>query len=276
MKFISELYNRYPGGDIYVVGTGTSMRVFPSVFFEGKIVIGLNMAWKLLPVQYCVTIHPDLNIPEFIQGEKAHPEIHWVTKYQKSRKLLSAAQLEYAEKHFYFFEVDGKENTQPLDQPADTGRMLEWVKAPVQDKLYQWSSISQTGVNLAANMGAKNIILVGCDNCSLVRNHHAHQQHTRWKGVEPQVRYRQYYEGLAELRATLRERGVNLMSLTPFLGLDSPEGDFQRLCKEIDAPLLIENTDISDEKSRPRQQPTSWKHKIKKGVQRLATALTLS
>jgi len=276
MKFISELYNQYPGSDIYVVGTGTSMRVFPSSFFEDKLVIGLNMAWKLLPVQYCVTIHPDLNIPEFIQGEKAHPEINWIIKHQKARKLLTAVQLEYAEKHFYFFEADGKDNTQPADQPSDAGRMIEWVKTPVQDKLYQWSSISQTGVNLAANMGAKNIILVGCDNCSLVRNHHAHQQHTRWKGVEPQVRYWQYYEGLAELRATLRERGVNLMSLTPFLGLDSPEGDFQRLCKEIDAPLLIQNTDISDEKSRPRQQPTSWKHKIKKGVQRLATALTLS
>jgi hypothetical protein len=29
MKSVTELYGRYPDSDIYVVGTGTSLRVFP-------------------------------------------------------------------------------------------------------------------------------------------------------------------------------------------------------------------------------------------------------
>ena len=66
MRSIEELYGRHPGSDIYVVGTGASLRVFPLAFLENKITIGLNMAWKVAPVQYSITIRPELNIPEFM------------------------------------------------------------------------------------------------------------------------------------------------------------------------------------------------------------------
>lgn len=245
MKWVSELYGRHEGADIYVLGTGTSLRVFPTEFFEGKITIGLNMAWKVLPVRYAVTIHPDLNIPEFMPGETPHPEVTWVVGRKKSELLLSAEQLAYAEAHHYFFEYDGQPNTAPPQEPGNHGRILEWVRRPSGNNLYVWSSISQTGVNLAANLGARNIILVGCDNCSLVGNHHAHAQHTRWKGADPLHRYRQYYEGLAEMRAALRERGVNLVSMNPFLTLAAPEEDFVRLCQELGKQEYIANEDIS-------------------------------
>ena len=63
--------------------------------------------------------------------------------------------------------------------------------------LYQWSSISQTAVNLAANMGAKNVILVGCDNCALLDNHHAHaQQSTHGSHVKAGQRLEATVEGL--------------------------------------------------------------------------------
>ena len=99
------------------------------------------------------------------------------------------------------------------NEPSQAGRVLDWVREPTRDRLYLWSSISQSAVNLAANMGAKNVILVGCDNCALLGNHHAHRQHTFWKGAAPEFRYNQYYEGLAEVRSALRERGVNLVSI---------------------------------------------------------------
>jgi hypothetical protein len=245
-KCVSELYNRYPHSDIYVVGTGASLRVFPHRLLEDKIVIGLNMAWKTVPVQYGITIHPDLSIPEMLPGESPHPEITWITKYNKSKAVLSSEQFRYVEDHCYFFEMDGKVNTQPPDQPPDTGRVLDWVRRPTGNKLYLWTSIAQAGVNLAANMGARNIFLIGCDNCALLGNNHAHQQHTRWRGSSPDRRYREYYEGLAEMRPALRERGVNLVSLTPFLSLEKPENDFERLCEELDRSKYIKSgADIS-------------------------------
>jgi hypothetical protein len=245
MHHVAELYGKHSGDDIYVVGTGASLRVFPIDFFAGRIVIGLNMAWKLVPVTYGITIHPDLNIPEFMPGERPHPEITWITGHSKAKALLTDSQLSYAEANFYFFDYRNRPNTQPPDQPSDAGRNLDWVRAPSANWLYVWSSISQTGLNLAANLGARNVILVGCDNMALSGNHHAHAQHTRWKGVSPDERYRQYYEGLAEVRQALRIRGVNVLSLTPFVSLASPSEDFDRLCRECNVAQFIENRDVS-------------------------------
>ncbi|NJK55344.1 MAG: hypothetical protein HC939_04820 [Pleurocapsa sp. SU_5_0] len=254
VKFVSELYNKYPGSDIYVVGTGASLRVFPLSFLEGKIVIGLNMAWKVAPVQYAITNHPDLNIPEFMPDEQPHPEITWISGYQKKetgiglKGVESDDMIEYAKNNFYFFDhlQPGRSNTQAPNLPCDRGRVLEWVKKPTENYLYFWGSVSGAGVCLAANMGAKNIIMIGCDNCSLLANHHAHEQHVRWKGVDPNQRYRQYYEALAEVRTVLKERDINLLSLTPFMGLANPEQDFAHLCTELNQPKLIENNiDVS-------------------------------
>jgi hypothetical protein len=243
MRSVSELYSRHTGEDIYVVGSGTSIRVFPPDFFEGKVTIGLNLAWKSVPVRYAITIHPDLNIPEFI-GEPARPEITWIVPREKSRGLLTPEQFAHADAHFFKFEYHGKPNTQRLKDPQDSGRILDWVRWPTGDNLYVWSSIAQTAANLAANLGARSVILAGCDSAPLMDNHHAHTQHTRWKGVAPEHRYGQYYEGMAEVRAALRDRGVNVVSLQPFLGISNFEADFKRLCGELGLPLLIEGDNV--------------------------------
>ena len=258
MRPVSELYGRHRDADIYVVGSGTSMRVLPPSFLEGKITIGLNMAWKNVPVRYGLTIGPHVNVPEFIEGEDPHPEIIWITKREKAKHVLSAEQFKYADENFYGFTVRARS-----EDPAGAGdlgvndgaRVIEYVREPSGEMLYQWSSISQTAANLAANMGARNVILVGCDNCSLAGNHHAAPQHTKWLGKEPDERYLQYYEGLAEVRVALRERGVNLVSLSPFLKLDDPGMDFERLCAELEAPRLVPPTVDISSRDRPRQTP---------------------
>lgn len=264
-KCVSELYNLYPGSDIYVIGTGTSLRAFPVSVLENKITIGLNMAWKTVPVRYGITIHPELSIPEFLPEEQPRPEITWLTKYEKTKGLVSPDQFKYAEENFYFFDTEGRVNTQPPNRPPDTGRVLDWVLSPTDNKLYLWTSIAQAGVNLAANMGAKNIFLVGCDNCALLDNHHAHKQHTRWRDASPERRYQEYYEGLAEMRPLLRQRGVNLVSLTPFLSLASPEKDFERLCEELNQPKYVASgADISPKLNYRRYYIEQLKRMVKK------------
>jgi hypothetical protein len=245
MKLVSELYGRHQGADIYVVGTGTSLRVFPLDFFQGKITIGLNQAWKVVPTTYGITMMPKINIPDFMDGEQASPGTTWITKATKVREQCSEPEIAYAEANFYGFENQGKASLTGLDEPSETGRMLEWVRTPHPQNLYLWTSISQTAMNLAANMGARNIILVGCDNAAIGGNHHAHDQHTMWKGEAPDVRYMQYYEGVAEVRAVLRERGVNVVSMNPFVKLDAINLDFDRICEETGREKHIHNQDIA-------------------------------
>src|SRR5207244_3206745 len=160
-----------------------------------------------------------LNIPGFIQGSDARPEITWVVKREKLAGM-PLEQVRYAEEHFYYFRNDdGLVHPGRVAGRNEAGRRLDWLRIPTGDFLYHWTSIAQPAVNLAANMGARNIILVGCDNASLLGNHHSHEQHARWLGATPDQRYRDYYDGLAEVRSILRERGVNVVSVTPFLTL---------------------------------------------------------
>jgi hypothetical protein len=244
LKSVAELYGRHSGEDIYVIGTGASLRVFPVDFLQGRTTVGLNLAWKSVPVTYGITIHPKLSIPEFIPGEEEHPEIVWVTKRIKMGDL-DEAQIRYGEERFYFFRNEGRPNTE-TGGISNAGRFPEWVRAPHEDFLYLWTSIAQTGANFAANLGARNVIMVGCDNTALGGNYHATAQHTRWLGAAPDTRYQQYYEGLAEVRAALRDRGVNLVSLAPTITLGDPDHDFRRLCRELGVPDAVRpEADIS-------------------------------
>lgn len=248
MNKLSDLYNIHSGRDIYIIGTGTSFRVFPKSFFDDKITIGLNQAWQLIDVDYAITMVPHLNFPEFL-GLARPKRTKWITKKDKYFSHASDQFKKYAENNYFFFRTDGKTSINALDEPSEAGRVLEWVSTPNDEFLYLWTSISQTAVNLAANMGAKNIILVGCDNCALSGNHHAHNQHTLWKGADPNDRYIQYYLGLREVRQALYPRNVNLLSMSPFLKLDDPELDFLALCNETSQETFIHNKDIYKEPS---------------------------
>ncbi|MEW6155103.1 MAG: hypothetical protein AB1673_14130 [Actinomycetota bacterium] len=269
LKGVSQLYGRHPGSDIFVVGTGPSLRVFPVELLAGRVTIGLNMAWKLVDVDYAITVHPELNIPELMEGEHARPSITWVTKHEKLGNL-TAEQIAYAEERFYFFRTDGKKNTSTTAQ-SNAGQVPQWLARPTGEFLYLLSSISQPAVNLAANMGARNIVLVGCDNAALFGNHHAHDQHTSWLGERPEDRYREYYRGLAEARTVLRERGVNLVSMGPFLTLGPHEEEFVALCHELGRPELIPN---HDRPAPPRRAPLTpvqrAKGKARAAARRLA------
>jgi hypothetical protein len=91
-----------------------------------------------------------------MEGEQPRPDITWVTRANKIRALsASAERLVFAEENYYSFDSKGKKPSISLMNPLSLVAMLEWVRTPTPDKLYLWSSISQSAVNLAANMGAK-------------------------------------------------------------------------------------------------------------------------
>ena len=46
MKLITELKDKHKGEDIYVIASGKSIDFIDDSFFDGKILIGVNQAYK--------------------------------------------------------------------------------------------------------------------------------------------------------------------------------------------------------------------------------------
>jgi hypothetical protein len=205
---VSELWGRFAGNDIYVVGTGPSMRYFPLRFLEGRVTIGLNQAWRYCPLSYSVTIHPELITSE------SHTLTKWIVKEAKA-----PLRAHIDDPRYYVFRAGGHHGG------ADLGHLRKR-----SDHLYQGRGIQQTAMNIAAHMGARSIVLVGVDMCELGGAHHGHDQHVRFCGLAPEAVYREYRDFTDHVRRIVRdELGIPVLTLSPFIGLRDVEEDATRL-----------------------------------------------
>lgn len=220
---------------IYVVGTGPSLRCLPPDFFQGKYTIGLNQAWRHVRCTLSITVHPEL-VGEY-QRERLAQEVmnrgpmRWVIK-----KKPPMAHLELGDPDYYVFGT-----TYDLSQ----------VNKRPKDTLYLGEGVQTTAMDLAARLGAKFIVLVGCDACCLEGDYHAHDQHVRWVGRQPDEQYLLYRNSTAAVRHQLRAAGVSVMSLSPFIGANSAVEDYRRLRGELGLEPLPEPKDISPKDWKP-------------------------
>jgi hypothetical protein len=216
----------------YIVGTGPSMRCFPLKFLEGKFIVGLNQAWRYISPTLSVTVHPEL-VGEYVEPRPPVVPTKWVVK-----KKPPMEHLELDDPKYYVFGTSYDIAT-IRTQPADT--------------LYLGEGVQTTAMDLAARLGVKYIVLVGCDAAVLGGDYHGHDQHVRWLGLKPDDQYRLYRERTAEVRAVLRGMGVHVVSMSPFIGADAAQEDYARLCKELNLDKLPSPKDTSTyTRSMPR------------------------
>lgn len=219
--------NRHRGADVYIVGTGPSMRVFPSDYLQNKIVIGLNQAWRHCAPTYCITVHPELYAEyQDVRLRSACKPVA-TTWFVKHKPPLN---LPYNDPTCYVF---------------DTSPQLSIVN-PVSEKLFIGRGVQQTAMHLAAFMGAKNIILVGVDMCDLGGDHHAHDQHVRFHGLPPTNVYKEYRDFTAAVRYQIEQKfGARVLTLSPLLGADHGSEDYLRLCEQRGLSKLPPPADTS-------------------------------
>lgn len=192
---------------VFIVGTGPSLRVTPLDFLKGRLVVGLNQAWKYLQCDFTITIHPELY--QAYCKESGCGAGRWIIK-----KKPPMANLELDDEFHYVF---------------GTSYDIETVAKRPKDTLYLGEGVQSTAMDLAARMGAKTIVLVGCDAGSLEGDFHGHDQHVRWVGRTPDEQYKLYRDSTAEVREALRPLGVSVLTLSPFIGANSAVEDYRRL-----------------------------------------------
>lgn len=227
-RLIKEFFGKHKEETIYVVGTGPSMRVFPLEVFNDKITIGLNQAFKFFKPTYSITVHPYL-----IPYDRAEWNCNWVTKVKPTcegwNKHVEIGNRPY----LYLFENNNKATD------------FSYFRNHNSYKLFVGRGIQSGAIHLAALMGAKYCFLVGCDCCSLDYEHHAIDQHTEFHNHPEWDIYQEYYYYTVKCRELALERfGMNVLSLTPFIGLPMFEKDYNHLKTKHKLPVLPKPKDI--------------------------------
>lgn len=225
---------------VYIVGTGPSLRCFDLAFFRDKVTIGLNQAWKHFNPTYSITVHPEL-YQEYKAAKDAEvlvpPKVTKDVSLWFVKKKPPMADLELDDPSVYVF---------------NTSYELDTVAKRPNDTLYLGEGVQTCAMDLAGRWGARFIVLVGCDGGSLDGDFHAHDQHVKWLGMKADDQYALYRQSTAEVREVLRGKGVSVMSMTPFIGVNGANEDYARLKAELKLPVLPTPQDKSGYKRDPK------------------------
>ena len=227
---ISGLFNKHPGSDIYIVGTGPTARLLPRNFFDKRICIGLNQAYKLFKLTYTITVHPELEV-EYRDIMSRHPKTTNKTQWIVKRKPPTVLSFDDATRYVFSTSYDWKD-----------------FICKESDILFLGRGVQQTAIDMAARMGAKTIILVGVDMASVGGDHHSHDQHVQFHSVPANDVYKEYRLWTYKARKLARDKAnINVLSLSPLLGCggDVHEQDYAQYLKELGLSKLPEPEDVS-------------------------------
>ena len=198
MQTILSLENSILGQDAYVVGGGKSLDFYPKGFFDGRFVLAVNQASRIVPADYIVR-------KEFT-GKSVTPVI--ASEYMAGCLDASKNEADFIFEH----------NHNTLSE-IDEGNLH-----PHGEKIIvSWSTIT-SAIHLAVFMGARAVFLVGHDCATLdgeqvakgyydgVNRFTAEQDYSEWLAkIAPQTAFLRDY--------LMKEYQVPLVTLSPFIGL---------------------------------------------------------
>ena len=213
MKSIKELKNTHKGEDIYILASGKSVDFFDEGFFEDKIVIGINQAYKKMWCDYRVRKEV-----KFIKESLDSESIVIISEYDSGNLESSEDKLNtnkiLSDRLYYFEHLDNKH----------TGIDISVFGT---DKIVVSFSTITSAIHIAAYMGAKNIILVGHD-CGTIdgemtfKGYYNSIKDTPWNNWEQYKNWLKVIEAqtIAVKKQVKQHYDANVVSLNPFVSLN--------------------------------------------------------
>ena len=209
-KTIQELKDIHKGEDIWVIGAGSSMNFVDSSFFENKISISVNQMYEKFPCEYVVG--RDLQVTErwddTIKDLRNHPTIKFL--YSTLHQGYGTPNDVPLSDNFYSFESGVNHDI----------RGLECIGT---DRMVAVRTTLNTCMNLAAHMGAKNIMICGKDEGKIdgrlyvdgyVKSNWTDSEN--WNGIEHWLYLTS--KNTRMIRDRIKEvYGCNIHSLNPFI-----------------------------------------------------------
>ena len=228
MKEIKEFANIHKGEDIYIICSGKSLDYISEDFFENKIMLGINQAYKKLNCHYYVRKEAALLEEIFLKDyEKIKDSYFFVSRHDggfaagaRTDKNLNIVKNNLSQhKNILIYETN---------QNISRSRINPDLVQLTGDFFLATDSTITTGINIAAFIGAKNIILCGHDCVTIngepnfsgyhsdesykIKHAQGKHQYSRWlSGLERQTR---------EMKHILKNKyDINLLSINPFVSM---------------------------------------------------------
>lgn len=209
---LSKYKNIHKDEDIYVLASGKSVDFIDNTFFENKIVIGINQAFKKVECQYLLRKEHEL-IEEIIN---INPNsVHFIS--------MGASGGGNTKNYDYIKNI---KNDKIVMYPHNRNTCRVPNNLPEENSLLVSFSTITTGIHLAAYMGAKNIILIGHDcgtlngECNFIGYHTEETYKFAWKnGKKDYENWLKVIENqTVQVRKLLKDKyNCNIYSLNPFI-----------------------------------------------------------
>lgn len=243
---VSELYGKKgpcQGRDVYIVGTGPTLRVFPVDFLKDKCCILLNNAHRIVPELGPIAFS---NHQAFLLKDECQLPFQIVKarlKYEQDRSPLATDNhVSWKSPDYYCFSyrepiIDWKgTNIQTGDTWSHHDEQALWKEPD-----FYWNerkgSVSIFACQFALLAGAKSISLIGCDCCEFEgtngdgRPERLKCASRKARGpVDMKHNYDAYARGLMRMVHEARKKfGVPIFNLSPFPGFGREQEQFREL-----------------------------------------------
>lgn len=213
MKTITELKNIHIGKDIYVLASGKSVDYYPIDFFNDKIIIGVNQAYKKVWCDYIVRKET-----KFLNESLKQDSIVIVSEYDSGNlnsgpEKLNTNKINHED--LYYFEHNDNKHTEIDTSVFGT------------DKIVVSFSTITSAIHIAAYMGATNIILLGHD-CGTINGEMTFSGY--YNGIQdtPWSTWAQYKQWLKVIESQTiivknevkKHYNANVVAMLPFVSLN--------------------------------------------------------
>jgi len=199
----TELKDTQKGKDIYVVGSGPSLKYIDKNFLKDKVVIGCNHVCNFVKCNYTVRIHR-IDKNQDLHGSKLVICEH---------NCGYSTTLNHHKEPFYYFK-----------HVKNNGYNIDTSVVDSEDKLVVSGSVMSSAIHFAYYLGASNIILIGHD-CGFLdaKSNLDNYNEGNNKKTELEVLKRDgdlWEQQTLELVNILRSKGIGVMSINPFINFN--------------------------------------------------------
>jgi hypothetical protein len=227
---LRELRDIYYNQDIYIVGSGPSVNLFPMEFLQDKICLSLNDAYKIHPaITPIALMHHQLYAHAGRDVDAPYHDHFKNIKYPIVKATGRERTEQFDWDHPYFYYFNWRHDIQNI-----------WSATKETDDLYY----TPDGCSLHAAlmlcwiMGARNVFVIGCDSRTMGGKHYASYDKNNFRDDEvlkrgKQRNYDSYVFGTLIYQDFLKRKGINVFNLSPMVGYHLVDYQFEVLTGNV-------------------------------------------